>query len=311
MTDTSVTKLRLESTHKILAPEGRSVSVWEARPFQLVNLLEMLEHNANLFYFTTRNLQALQARIDKAIQARGSDALPNKAETDNTRRLIERIEREADKLNLFRILERLHNFSIHEELLQPFGGGSDFTLTHLKFQLDELHQAIAASLAHNKFVVIPADKAGYYNQPELFGSEVAARFSTANREIMEAGNCYATGNNTAGVFHLMRVVELGARVLVRRLGITKNLPYPVELCDWGTIVRELEKAVGKLPKRSSVKASETAAFYSHAVAQFLAFKDAWRNQVSHTRVSYDEYQAMSVMNNTRQFMHHLATRLRE
>ena len=62
MTDASVTKLRLESAHKILAPEGRSVSVWEARPFQLVSLLEMLKHNANFFYFTTRGLAQLQKR---------------------------------------------------------------------------------------------------------------------------------------------------------------------------------------------------------------------------------------------------------
>ena len=270
----------------------------------------MIEHKAKLFYYATRNFYRLQRQIAKAINERGGSSLPNKEEATATRKLVARIEREAERLKLSRVLDRLDKFNTDDELLHPLAG-EVFTLQHLHFQLGELHEDIQRVLAENKFMMISASEATYYNNPVLFGSDVAERFPKANKEITEAGNCYATGNNTACVFHLMRAVELGARALVRQLKVSKNLPRPAELCDWGTIVRELEKATNNLPKRTSVKVSETSAFYSHAVAQFRNFKDAWRNQVSHTRTTYDEHQAMSVMSNTQQFMQHLAVRLKE
>jgi hypothetical protein len=297
-------------TKKKLACNGVTGTVWAALPFQLVSLTEMLEHHANLFYFTTHKLTRLQTRIAKAIEERGGDSLPTQVEADHTRKFIKRMEREAERLQFFRVMEKLDDFNDDEALLQPFVG-RPFTLSRLQFQLEELNKEIARALGQCRFMMIPASKAGYYNQPELFGAEVATKFPKANKEIREAGNCYATGSNTACVFHLMRAVELGARILVSRLKVAKNLKRPVELCDWGAIETALNDAVKKLPKRTSVKASETSAFYSHAVAQFFNFKDAWRNQVSHTRITYDEHQAMSVIVNTRQFMEHLAARLKE
>lgn len=45
--------------------------------------------------------------------------------------------------------------------------------------------------------------------------------------------------------------------------------------------------------------------------QFRNFKDAWRNNVSHTRTVYQAGQTKDIMDNTRQFMQHLAERLKE
>jgi hypothetical protein len=269
----------------------------------------MLKHNANLFYFTTRDLQSLVTKTKIAIDERGGMSLLTEREIKDTRKLIERLESECHKIGLTDVLKELHAFDLDH--LQPFPGLiRGFVLEQLRLELEKLSRKIAGSLSTGLFMVIPADKAEYYNHPELFGSQVAAKFPKANKEITEAGNCYATGNHTACVFHLMRAVELGARCLVRRLKV-KTLRHRVELCDWGSIATALNEAVKNLPKRKSLKASETAAFYSHAVAQFFNFKDAWRNQVAHTRDIYDEHVAMSVMVNTRQFVEHLATRLKE
>jgi hypothetical protein len=203
-----------------------------------------------------------------------------------------------------RITTKLHN---------PTG----FKIT-LDTNLSELRTFISKELGERLFLFMPPTQAKYYERLDLFGPEVAAKFPEANKEISEAGNCYATGNNTACVFHLMRAVEFGARSLVRALKVKRGtgpdeLPYPVELCDWGTIYGRLERAVRRLPARRSVKAAETRAFYSHAVAQFGNFKDAWRNKISHTRVSYRDrpHLVVDVMDNTRQFMQHLAERLKE
>jgi hypothetical protein len=52
-------------------------------------------------------------------------------------------------------------------------------------------------------------------------------------------------------------------------------------------------------------------FLSEAAKEFFYFKDGWRNYVAHGRAAYDEHQALGVLEHTRSFMNHLATRLSE
>jgi hypothetical protein len=52
-------------------------------------------------------------------------------------------------------------------------------------------------------------------------------------------------------------------------------------------------------------------YYSHAVGVFRNFKDAWRNKVSHVRHVYQPEETKDAMDNTRQFLQHLAEKLKE
>ncbi len=292
-----------------LAQESAKAPVWDVPPFQIVSLLEMLEHRANLFYTLTRRLGVLQLGIRDAIKRRGSDALPEKSEADMVRVIIKRLKAVCDEFEFSRVMERLYSLNGDEPLLQPLRG-DPFTLTSLKFELGELNNEIARTLGEKKFMMIPADEVGYHENPDLFGPEVAARFPNANKEITEAGSCYATGNCTACVFHLMRALEYGLRALARRL----KVPFPktFELKTWDELIKDVEKEIQKIiNKPKTAQRTKDLVFYNGAAAQFRYFKDAWRNHVMHTRASYDEHQAMSVMVHVREFMQHLAIRLKE
>src|SRR4051794_4802873 len=48
---------------------------------------------------------------------------------------------------------------------------------------------------------------------EIMGAEVKAAFPSAMPDVLEVGNCLAAECNTAAVFHLMRVAEVGLRAL--------------------------------------------------------------------------------------------------
>jgi hypothetical protein len=296
-----------------LAQEGGRGRVWGARPFSLVSLLQMLDFNAYSFYIATASLQAFESKIKKAIESRGPHDTLTEQEIKDARHLFDTLAEECARIESNRAVERLNGYrlrQIHPRLY------SEVTLTEISRELVELYEAVDRDLSEKIFMYLPASDAKYYEQEALFGEDVAARFPEANKEIKEAGNCYATGNYTASVFHLMRAVEYGARALVRALRIKRGkgkdeLPYTVELCDWGTIYGRLDEAVKKFPARKSISGSDRRAFYSHAVAQFGNFKDAWRNKVSHTRVRYNEHLTMDVMVNVRQFMQHLATKLKE
>lgn len=45
------------------------------------------------------------------------------------------------------------------------------------------------------------------------------------------------------VFHLMRVVEIGARQLIRGLNAKRHLSRPVELCDWGEMLAAIQEGI--------------------------------------------------------------------
>lgn len=207
------------------------------------------------------------------------------------------------------------------------GGQSYLAISH---DIRALRQSIQLSLMNQKFLSIPSNEADFYSQDDLFG--IKDKFPIANEEIKLAGNCYATGNYTACVFHLMRAVEIGAKAMVKALkaqkfiGKYKNVngaktfvKKPIELCDWKTLRDGLRNALNTLDTGSSmsVKKKDTLAYYSHAVAQFSNFKDAWRNIISHghevaeKRKQYLQGETMDIMNNTKHFMQHLAKRIKE
>lgn len=157
----------------------------------------MLEHRANLFFTVTRKLGVFQVGIRKAIERRGSDALPNKSEADMVRVIDKRLRATCDdEIEFERVLERLSNLNAQEPLLQPLAG-DPLTLVALKHELAELTNEIARTLGEAKFIMIPSYEAYYLDNPDLFGPEVAKRFPNANKEITEAGSCYATSRYTA------------------------------------------------------------------------------------------------------------------
>ena len=91
--------------------------------------------------------------------------------------------------------------------------------------LDAVHNGIQNvserfhdDLAGLVFLYLPGDKLAYYQKAELFGDTFKFNFPTANTEVIEAGNCFAFGRNTACVFHLMRALEVVLKSLFNRLG---------------------------------------------------------------------------------------------
>jgi hypothetical protein len=284
-----------------------------------LSLFEMIEFDANFFYFAGNRLIQLQEKVKKGIKDRGGSALPTQEETAFTSRTIRRFRKRLDPVAFDPVLTRISTgFNIDEPLLQPLGRSEPFTLAELSFELKELQREMAEALSINKFIILPASDAGFFDNYLLFGFDVAKKFPQANIEIKAAGTCYAIGGYNACVFHLMRAAEVGARSMVTRLKVQKHLirngrPIPLELCDWGTLIAALEKGVQALSQgtATSKRKKDNFEFYNHAVGAFRNFKDAWRNNVSHMRKDYKQDEAKDIIDNTRQFMRHLATKLQE
>lgn len=263
----------------------------------------MLEFHAGFYCAAAVNLQRLADDIARQIEVRGGDALATPEERTRVRNVTEQLTPDAERHLFMRTVERLGWFISRQDAPAPPD------LQTLAFQLGELAGAIRRDLFERTFMHMPHDKEEFFDKPELFGEEVRQKFPKAAEDITAAGNCFATGNYTACVFHLMRVLEHGLRALARRLKV--KFPSGIEFETWERIIKSIETEIHKIASQpKSKKRADALEFYNGAAAQFRFFKDAWRNHVMHTRAVYDEHQATSVMTHARDFMQHIATKLK-
>ncbi len=155
----------------------------------------------------------------------------------------------------------------------------------------DLKADIDAALAKRVFLFVKKGLTDFIDNPILFGKAVATAFPDARFDIQEAGNCLAADCSTAAVFHLMRVAEYGLRALAndRRVTVPKGI---LELATWEDILRELENAEAAIQRYPKTLAREAQFdFYHGANMEFKRFKNKFRNQIMHTRDSYDDGEA--------------------
>jgi HEPN domain len=173
---------------------------------------------------------------------------------------------------------------------------------------DLLIDAIRSELRSKLFVYIPSRRATYFETVPAPGVEDA--FPSASKEIVAACSCLAAALYTASVFHSMRAAEIGVRAMGIELGVT--FPYDISLADWQNILDQIESKIKAMKDllRSEKKDSDQR-FFSEAATQFRYFKDGWRVRVTHARETYDELQAIKVVDHVKDFFETLAERLKE
>jgi hypothetical protein len=190
----------------------------------------------------------------------------------------------------------------------------EITFERLAYELEGLSELFKSEIAERVFLVLDAEDAQCYDRQALFGRAVYDAFPSARHDIADAGNCFATSNATACVFHLMRAAEIGLRTLAkdRRVTFTNRPNVPLEYRQWDDILRQLEQKERDIEQFPVGRARDVQlAFYHGALIQLRAFKNKFRNPASHSRESYDINQARSAMEHVREFMQILAERISE
>jgi hypothetical protein len=176
--------------------------------------------------------------------------------------------------------------------------------------LQALLDRIGDETGRQQFFMVPPHRTTFYTEAsKLFGESTNAAFPSAQPEIEHAAKCLAFGRNTASVFHLMRVMEVGLRVLGKSL----NDPAldPKRNPSWEAILKRCDDQL-KLPlKDRSPEWKTDDSFFSEAIANLRAVKNAWRNSTMHVERDYDEEEALDVMNAVKGYMRHLAGKLKE
>jgi hypothetical protein len=176
-------------------------------------------------------------------------------------------------------------------------------------ELGILKKRVDDELKGRQFLALEPSKTRYYGQRHQFGERVSDNFHSANRDIEEAGNCFALDRYTACVFHLMRVMEVALRVTADTLNDPSINPKTNP--SWDSILKKFRQ---QLEKPSSLRADEwktDEVFFSGVAATLMAVKDAWRNPTMHVDSNYDEERALDILNAVGAFMRHVAEKLHD
>lgn len=164
-----------------------------------------------------------------------------------------------------------------------------------------------------KLIFCIRENAEYFEPKEpLFGVDFQNKFPTNGIfELDEAGKCLALNRDTAAVFHLMRLMEIGIRATAKSLGI----PDPIKPSDrnWYQILRNVkdendQRSTGKTKKWTVPGDRE---FFESAYASLDAVRVAWRNPTMHIENKYTSDEAGHIFVAVRGFMRRLASRMDE
>ncbi len=204
--------------------------------------------------------------------------------------------------------------SLHGELSAP----PEIDHSALSVHLWNLETVLMRDLSSRTFLHIEPDRGSYVRtdeagriMPYQFSKRVSDAFPSAKVDIAEAAYCLAVDANTATVYHLMCAVEHSLRAIAfdRRVTFPKG---PIELQQWGHILRELEKKVVDIGQWSASLVRESAReFYNKALQECRSFNEAYRTHIAHTRKHYDRHEALSVMLHVQAFMEHISAYVAE
>lgn len=270
-------------------------------PFQLVNL-EML------FDFDVTRLTSAINRVNKYHQDSQGSETNSESRRDKILELLLDLETFC---KFFKIDARDAIVSLRKKVLNP-NRYPDSESSYWR----ELRNTIGKELKKHQFAYIPFYSCHMYRKENYFPPIVVEKFKSAKEDMLNAATCQALGLYTASVFHSMRVLECGLRVMAKDIGVPiktkRGTSIPLDMQEWGEIINKIEKAIkdkrDNMPKSRAKK--NLLQKYSDLAAEFAHFKDAWRNHVMHENTEYDPTKSLEILAHTRTFMKKLSNSIK-
>jgi hypothetical protein len=186
------------------------------------------------------------------------------------------------------------------------------TWPHLRSDTASIHEGMIDDAKKVFCYHYPPDLVKPLHSIKTDWSKVFKKFRSAADDIRAGVDLYALGHNTASVFHMIRVAEIGLRKLARERRVKITRGKPLEWETFGNIIKALHGKIDEIQKaKNGPKKDAALHFYSTALGHMTAIKDKYRDQIAHVRRTYDAPEALSAMNHVREMMLGLAEKLDE
>ena len=261
------------------------VCPWTHNPYRLLSLLDMLRYAAEDFWKACELLTLLAE--EPAVLKR-----PN-ARTNATRKMNDLLEH-LHKLNLKTSLKEA------EKMLPAFND-SDADPERLRHLAYHLSSVIQSELDSEMFFHLESSRMKYWDPTWLVDKPIYITFPHAHEEIRNAGRCYAYGEPTACVFHLMRVIDAGLRSVADSLNITYDAR------NWSGIAVKIQSKMEEKYEAKTDEWKRSEPFYASILTDIQAISRGHRNPVLHEiEKKYTDAEASYLLTMTEGFMLHLS-----
>jgi hypothetical protein len=287
---------------------------WKETPYSLIDWKIMLEFSAGRFLWCGYELRSIKVNcIFNSYIGSGDDPILNLSKNIDERTCtkaltsLKTIENEMREIGL-----NLTASTVNDVLNTLEKNKRPLNTQWLYDQIENIEKLMGRELQNHAFFFVPADHAKYFpkiDDPFLFGKSVAKAFPDASYDIAESGKCLALARHTACIFHLMRILEIGLKVLGNKFEVS------LEHTNWAPAIDQIESKIRDMHKdpkwKSLPDCKDQQEFYAQAASHFAIFKDAWRNYTMHMRGKYTEDEAILLFENTKAFMQKLAEKFTE
>lgn len=180
-------------------------------------------------------------------------------------------------------------------------------------QLTILHEAHEDDTEELFIYVYPAPKADLLRNLQKHWDVAFDAFPSIEEEVEAGVDCFALEHNTACVFHMCRVAEIGLRAVGQEMGVTVvKRGSPIEWATWGQVFQKAQPHVEEVRKKPNGPKKDAAlAFYDPIISDLRAMQSLYRDNTMHLRERYDPGEAYTAIYRTHELMTKISTKLCE
>ena len=283
---------------------GAVLPPWETVPYGVVSLLAMLEFAAAEFVEATHTLGLILGEAKR----------PTQTDRDLLNPPLHTLLSNCDRLGLTVTLKQIGAFVM--EIAKECPGAvklyeRGFEVMNGKlppernvYHVEAIYTTLRAELAGRKFKAIPPEKERFCDPKWLLDSIMFSKFPDTVDEFQRAGRCFSYGENTACIFHLMRVADFYFNKVGESLGIA------YEARAWMGIGHKITEKMEQKHHTKTDEWKQKEPFYAEILTDIQSISRGHRNAALHElEKKYDEREANYMLTVIEGFARHVAEKL--
>ncbi|HYM19625.1 MAG TPA: hypothetical protein VEW28_01335 [Candidatus Kapabacteria bacterium] len=266
-------------------------SIFERRLF---TLKDMKEFNADAVYHIGGQMKLATAVFKEPLSWFMQKSIVDQQAIETATKIIllafekDKIKENIDMLGLTHSKKQLRS-TIEVLQRRPI---TNLSLIDMHSAIDGLERIIESEIEECKFLWLLSDEAEKFDNNDPFELKEHSALYIYCFDVVSASKCLALDQQTAAVFHLMRIIESVSQLLGKKLGVQplKNgNPIAIEDAQWDQILTLIDNQVEdfRVKKNLSNVHMDIQADpdkYKNLVFSFRLMKDIWRNPVAHPHI---------------------------
>jgi hypothetical protein len=286
-----------------IGQDGDSVSPFRANSYGVVSLLAMLEFYARKYLDIVHRFGLLLGSGKPPDPDVTSDIWTDLSE--ETVRMDLPVTKELiDGIVLELVDNSPESFKLSDDSKTFEITGAVLTHERMKHHVEAIYKTLTAEIGSFQLRAIPREKSRYCNPKWLADGILTTKYPDSVDEFQRAGRCFAYGENTACIFHLMRVTEFYLKK------VADSLQVPFHANNWCEIGKHITKEMENKHQLKTDAWKSSEPFYAAILTDIQAISRGHRNPALHElEKKYDEREAHYMLTVIEEFASHVASKI--